>query len=150
MTSIIITLSLTALVFWSYSTTTTTLPQIEPFSNRVILIRHGEKGPQSPVPPSLDELVHPTKPVQPHHHSKEGGRQGGRQGRGRGGRVKNSWWPFPPRGPPSGPPGGDKGGRKFPSGLNDAGRQRAQYLRTVSPLPLPICPPSKGHQTMVS
>jgi hypothetical protein len=48
----------------------------------------------------------------------------------------SSWWPWPPHGPPSGPPppGGGKGRGKFPSGLNDAGRQRAQYLRTVRPL----------------
>lgn len=45
--------SVTALALWTFTSSTPATPQIGPFSNRVILIRHGEKGPQSQVPPSL-------------------------------------------------------------------------------------------------
>jgi hypothetical protein len=61
--------------------------------NRIVLIRHGEKGPQ--------DLHHDVRPNQ--------------RTRTAGGRT---------------PSAGD-GRRKFPSGLNDAGRSRAQYIRAV-------------------
>lgn len=89
----IILASASILALWAFLPVAR-VTQIEPFSNRVILIRHGEKGPQFTGSQHIDG---------PHE-----------------------------RGHPPGPPPGRGGGRKkFPSGLNDDGRKRAQYLRQV-------------------
>ncbi|EIN04775.1 hypothetical protein PUNSTDRAFT_146386 [Punctularia strigosozonata HHB-11173 SS5] len=85
---------LLALALWASSgSATTPVIKAPTFSNRVILIRHGEKGRQDPLPGTETEP------------------------------ERESRW-----GPPWGPGRGGKG--KFPSGLNDKGRQRAQHLRT--------------------
>ena len=105
---------------------------IEGVKNRIVLIRHGEKGYQPGQTP-------PGRGGGPGRHSDGTGSGSGRgngRGRGRGGGSPRG----PPRGPPEGPPGGPPrpppggpgdGPEKFPSGLNDDGRKRAQYLRQV-------------------
>ena len=164
-----VVVSLSAFALWSYSSSTVT-PQIGPFSNRVILIRHGEKGPQSLLPSSDDAVqafaeikdnakyrgpARTEKYQKEHHgdtnHKAEHEREDEHVGRHRAGRKgwrrPNTsrwwWWSWSPSGPPGGPGGPDGppgGGRKgkFPSGLNDAGRQRAQNIRTVRHFPLPF------------
>ncbi|WWC92898.1 uncharacterized protein L201_007860 [Kwoniella dendrophila CBS 6074] len=75
-----------------------TLP---PISNRIILIRHAEKGFTPDQKPKSNDL------------------------------TKRSWFERPPWG--GGPPGGPRGppGGKFPNGLSDKGRERAQFLRKL-------------------
>jgi len=83
------------------------------YPNRIILIRHGEKGPQEPVSTGA-EAEHELAEMVPEDNKDAAGWL--------------SWFARPPP-PPSG------GKRKFPSGLNDKGRQRAQFLRTVRTRP---------------
>lgn len=68
------------------------------YPNRIILIRHAEKG----FTPGQKRAIH-----------KRGG------------------WHLPPWFPGGGGGGGPEGGR-FPNGLSEKGKKRAQFLRTVS------------------
>ena len=105
------------------------------YSNRIVLIRHAEKGfaSSSSEPQGTDGLA------SEHKHDKHRGPHRGRAHRPPA-RSFWSWWVGPAeRGPPSGrhpkdhhgPPRHGRGGRKFPNGLSEVGKERAQYLREV-------------------
>ncbi|WVQ80887.1 hypothetical protein IAT38_002994 [Cryptococcus sp. DSM 104549] len=110
---------LVTLVFLTSTTVVLSAPAdvVKPtYTNRIIFIRHAEKGftPDQGMPDGVVDDKPPRGPPR-------------------------GWWFWPGR-PPWGPPGGPggpggppgRGGkRKFPNGLSDKGRERAQFLRTL-------------------
>lgn len=101
------------------------------YPNRIVLIRHAEKGFATH---NTDQIGGAEAQTKNHEDSR------GLKDR----RPKRSFWPLwgrtprdgtlPSRDPKRrrGPPNHGDSGRKFPNGLSELGNERAQYLRTAS------------------
>lgn len=98
------------------------------YPNRIVFIRHAEKG----FVPDANQSTSSGNANEGREH------QGSKEWHHKK-QKKSGFWPPWGGGDDRRPPGGPDGrgrpgwpGRKFPSGLNDKGRERAQFLRQVS------------------